>query len=199
MTTKRIKNQLKATIKNSLSKARTDLEIMLDRVDLLNSEQVNNKLHIYEKTLHNIQNDFIAQISAHVEVLPESADAKSHLEKHSSSAEITGGVLAGGGSAFAGGLITISQTSGWWVFSKTVEIPVAVFIANLIGIPASVATGGIAVIGGAAGYMITKKIMRSRRKKNIYENIQSLCDKAENDVVEWAENVMRMCFNEENL
>jgi hypothetical protein len=194
--TKRIHNQLKANLKNSLSKASTDLEIMLDRVDLLDSEGVNSKLKIYEKTIHNIQNDFIAQISAHIEDLPETMKVDNGIARKIPVAEIGAGALAGGAAVAGGNLILISQTSGWWIFSKTVEIPLAVFVGNAIGIPASVATGGIAVIGGAAGYIVVRKAMKSFRKKSIYNKIQTLCDKAEQDVLDWAEKITDLSFKE---
>ena len=191
-----ISKQLTAKLDGQLSKAATDLMGMLSGIDLLNQAAVTSKLKVYEKTLITIQKDVVAQLSSFLEELPTSEKIKLNFKKDAPISEAVVGLMGTGGLFAAGTLITIAQTSGWWIFSTTAQVSIATVIAGALGISTAVATGGLALAGGVVAIVVINKSLKNSRRNDINTKIDGLISESEQKIKLWADTILEKTFCE---
>ena len=192
----KIKRELTAKLDSQLSKAATDLMAMLSGINLLNKDAVISKIRVYEKTLTTIQKDFVSQLSSFLEDLPSAEKIKLNFKKGVPIGEAIVGLMGAGGAIGAGTLITVVQTSGWWVFSTTAHVSLASVIAVALGVSTAVATAGLAIAGGSVAAVIMNKSLKSARRRRINRKVDGLISESEQKIKLWADKILESLNSE---
>ena len=155
----------------ALTKLRFELSKNINAIDVLDREELEKCIDLFNDRLVIFQHDFLKFMQSNKFGSAEKFEFKLP-SKELVKALITG-IGTAGLSGLLAGLIPVA-TTGWWIFSSTVSA--ATLLGGLLGIPAGPAAmlAG-AVIGCVAGFGVAV-LTRPQRRKRIREGILKYYD-----------------------
>lgn len=160
---------LKRQFNSVLDKLKAELQKNLDQINLLDAEQVENTLNLFESRLVIAQHDFLEYLSGivgHAKGKPAVFKLRQIAPGHIP--EVTATILAGGGAALLTNLITFASSS--WIF-WTVSTSLAGVVGGAVGVSAGIATAGIGVGAGVGTGLAVRRLLAKSRRKRVRQSI----------------------------
>ena len=198
----KIKSNSLSEFDMALAKLKMEFEQNIYNIDTLDKEQVGKALALFNKRLVIFQYDFLKYLrntfSETNDFSPKAFDFKT--PSTGSMSDIYSGILAGGSSMLALSLITVTQTTGWWIFATTTSTSLGAIIGSAVGVSAAVATAGIGLVSAVGvGFAVNRLTRKPRRKAIRNKIIEKYSKDVEPKLREWAQETIDKVSNHPEL
>ena len=182
MTTTPLADDLFSSFEAALTKLRFELSKNINAIDVLDQEELEKCIHLFNDRITIFQHDFLKFLHSNKFSSAEKFDLEIPDDKRLAS--ILTGIGTAGLAGLLLGLIPVA-TTGFWIWTSTVTC--ATLLGGLLGMPAGPAA---AIAGGAIGCVAgfgVAVVSRPKRRKSIRKGILKYYDeKAVPKLKEWA-------------
>ena len=171
MATNALADDLFSSFESALTKLRFELSKNINAIDVLDREELEKCIHLFNDRMTIFQHDFLKFLRSNK--FSSAENFKLEIPDNELLASILTGIGTAGLSGLLVGLIPVA-TTGFWIWTSTVTA--ATLAGGLVGIPAGPAA---ILIGGAVGCVAgfgVAALSRPKRRKSIRDGILKYYD-----------------------